>query len=135
MSFRLLVTLSLGLVGMVALVRATEQPRPVQQTGPESIAQLRDDLILKHEQLTTELDQLADDLKKSKLTNVTEVKELKERSVRLTTKLQELIAMFSEDPRLRQLNEEVQALKAFLAKVDILLKKEKMTQAQTEAGK
>jgi heme oxygenase len=179
MSFRLLVTLSLGLVGMVTLVRATEQQVPTQQTGPESVAQLRDDLILKQQQLAsqfeefqtnilklkqryergtdeekknaqrlgkiiekiqemnlrTELDQLAEDLRKSKLTNVTEVKELKERSVRLTQKLQDLIAMFTEDPRLRELNEQTKALKDFLKTVDRLLQKQKLNQGLTEAGK
>src|SRR5438105_87466 len=132
----MIATLGFTLLGMVALVRATEQPSPVAQTGPESIAQLRDELILKQQQLTqsfeefqtnvlklkqrmergtdqekldakrmgrileecqrsnlrTELEQLAESLRNSKLTNATEVKELKERSVRLTSKLQDLLA-------------------------------------------
>src|SRR6516165_432157 len=112
MKLRLLATLGLAMIGMVALVRATEPVTPVQQSGPESIAQLRDDLILKQRyergtdeekknakrlgaiiekiqefNLKTELDQLGDDLRKAKLTNVTEVKELNERSVRATEKL------------------------------------------------
>ena len=55
MKLRFLATLGLALIGMVALVRATEQPSPVQQSTPESIAQLRDELILKQQTLTTQI--------------------------------------------------------------------------------
>jgi hypothetical protein len=118
---------------MLKLRQRMERGTAEEQNRAKAIGRILDDL--QKGNLKTEFDQLAEQLRSSKLTNPSELKEYRDRAEKLTNELQRILAMFQDDPRRQQLREESQFLKDMILKIGQLIEKQQLNQALTENNK
>jgi hypothetical protein len=118
---------------MLKLKQRMDRGTAEEQARAKAIGRILDDV--QKGSLKTQFDQLAEQLRTSKLTNTSELKELSDRAARLTDELQRILQMFQDDPRQQQLREEAQFLRDMIRKIGQAIEKQKLNQGLTEAGK
>ncbi len=118
---------------MLKLKQRMERGNAEEQNRAKAIGRILDNV--QKGSIKTEFDQLAEQLRTSRLSNTSELKELKQCAERLTDKLQEILAMFQDDPRRQQLREERDFIDKLLKQIGKTIDFQKQVQGQTERGK
>lgn len=118
---------------MLKLKQRMDRGNAEEQNRAKAIGRILDDV--QKGSLKTQFDQLAEQLRNSKLNNTSELKDLKQRAERLTEELQRILAMFQDDPRRQQLREEAEFLKQLIVQIGKHIDNQKLNQALTENNK
>ena len=118
---------------LLRLKQRLDKGTPEERSRASALGKLLDQI--QKDGLAVQFDQLSEQLRESKLTNIPELKQMAERSAKLADKLRDYLEMFREDPRQKQAKEDQKAIEDFLKEVNKILDSEKRIQGLTEAGK